>query len=106
MIPENLKMNGVKLRFWQINPETGPMMGSWAIDSLIIDSPLNISSLMPQDMSPGSQLPMYNDIHTEWTRQTQTNKPLQWDKISKLENTFGQRLWWRTVNTNISTSLG
>merc|ERR1740128_460837 len=81
-------------------------MGSWAIDSLIIDSPLNISSLMPQDMSPGSQLPMYNDIHTEWTRQTQTNKPLQWDKISKLENTFGQRLWWRTVNTNISTGLG
>ena len=48
MVPENAKSNGVKLRFWQLNLNDR-LIEDWAIDSLVIDSPLNVSTAVGKD---------------------------------------------------------
>ena len=74
MVPDQAKVNGVKLRFWQSNPnDKDRPLDDWAIDSLIIDTPLNISARNPRQ---------------------------------DLTAVLGQRLWWRTVNVNLSPPTG
>jgi hypothetical protein len=41
-VPDEAQTNAVKLRWWQLGP-AGRMTEDWAIDSFIIDRPLNIS---------------------------------------------------------------
>lgn len=101
MVPENAKINGVKLRFWQPNLDSTPMMSNWAIDSLIIDRTLNVLSLEPSE-----ELLLPREEKAEEVNQNETSKSLRRNRIGGMESTFDQRLWWRIMNMNLTVGIG
>lgn len=84
-VPNEAQILAVKLRWWQLGP-TGRMAEDWAIDSLIIDVPLNVSTDL-------TGLEVQSETENE---DYQAEQPVPLKKL--LDDVFGQKLWWRKIN--------
>lgn len=92
IVPPEAQTHATKLRWWQ-HERLGYIPVDWAIDSLIIDNPLNVSS------SAGyTKLTEKQAIKAD--KKFQADQPIQLIKRPQnvLQDNFGQRLWWRKIN--------
>ena len=96
-VPDEAQTYAVKLRWWQLGHKSR-MTQDWAIDSLIIDSPLDVSNI--------SEIANQETENREFDYDYQLDQPSNRVRGKQfLHDAFQQKLWWRKINAEQVDSL-